>query len=93
MTRESRQFYAQERRQQKFPKDRIAFHPKRAYEDGIFLDEWDDSKHTIYDFEKLCVHIAYNNYLDMYFPNGRIPEGLMLNELKILGRCSQIGRP
>lgn len=83
---------AQELRQSKFPKDRIAFRSNAtaASRDTAAMERWQESKHTIWDMEKLCKDIAYNNGLKNYWRDGMIPIDMMQNELRLLGYTSEI---
>lgn len=90
MARNARNLYNQERRQMKFPDDRIAFY-KNAYNDDINdIEQWVKSKQTMKDMELLCRRIAYNNYLTDFFRDEMIPVHMMLNELKIMGYPHEI---
>lgn len=84
MARNKEIYRIQEERQKKFPPDRIAFMQtgKCADEDARAIEAFSMGECSL---AMLCAQIAYNNYLDRYFPNGMIPEELMINELKILG--------
>lgn len=72
----------QEARQALFPKDRIAFTFRAASDDLTALKSWAEGRIT---FDLLRATIARNNYLDRYFENGMIPEGMMRSELKHTG--------
>ena len=80
--REKSRYEEQAKRQKKFPKDRIAFLPIGAVQDCISLKYF--AKGEI-SFDRLCSNIAYNNYLEEYFPDGKIPKDMMENELKLMG--------
>lgn len=74
----------QEERQRRFPPDRIAFYsgPGAVIADNNALARWANGFES---FDWLRSAIAYNNYLDHYFPNGMIPEDMMLSELRHIG--------
>ena len=71
-------------RQMKYPKDRIAFLGTQTAvtADQAVMNKW--SRGWI-GIEQVCKDIAYNNFLDQYFPDGKIPRGMMINELRICG--------
>ena len=70
------------RQQYKFPKDRIAFRKEAYQEDMKVLKLWKQGK---INTEALCVEIAWNNYLNEYFPNGAIPMDMMIKFLEDTG--------
>lgn len=81
MARFQKNYEEQEARQKLFPPDRIAFFRNAATQDITAMTAWADG---MISFEKLCLTIAYNNYLDHMFPAG-IPHKMMENELRIIG--------
>ena len=72
----------QEIRQSKFPKNRIAFMRSTATEDTVVLGRYANREIS---FDQLCELIAYNNRLERYFEDGKIPAEMMKNELKEIG--------
>ena len=82
MNRYERFYIQQAERQQAFPKDRIAFRRDALNLDQTDLKAYQDGKIGI---ETLRKRIAYNNYLDAFFPDGKIPMDMMMNELRIMG--------
>ena len=72
-------------RQAKYPVDRIAFLKSwnTAQQDTDSIKKYEAGKESL---EWLCSQIARHNYLDQYFIDGKIPEEMMLNELRIIGR-------
>lgn len=82
--RPKRYYDIQESRQAAFPTDRIAFRQSSTavMEDVACMSAYADGKIT---FEMLRGKVAYNNYLDRFFPDGLVPENVMHNELRIMG--------
>lgn len=75
--------FEQSIRQAQFPIDRIAFYRSAAAADNSALNTYESDPNTSFDW--LRAQIARNNYLDSYFANGMIPEGMMKNEMTLLG--------
>lgn len=71
-------------RQMRYPKDRIAFLGTQTAvtADQAVMSKWVKGWIGI---EQVCKDIAYNNFLDQYFPDGKIPRNMMINELRICG--------
>lgn len=72
----------QEARQQCFPPDRLAFHYSAVNKDTTLFKLFESHQITLH---MLCVEVARNNYLGDYWPDGAVPEEIMLNELRIIG--------
>lgn len=72
------------RQSRKFPKDRIAFYrgTQAVVADTKAFSQWFEKEITL---DELRSVVAKNNYLDEYFPDGMIPEAMMLNELRHTG--------
>lgn len=73
---------AQEKRQAKYPKDRIAMLETKVQDDKIDLQKF---YHKDISFKELRRRIAKNNHLDEYFEDGMIPEEAMITTLKNTG--------
>ena len=80
--RHARFYVAQAERQMSFPADRIAFRRDSLDKDIEALKAY---QRGAINFDNLCGRIAWNNYLETYFPGGKIPADIMHNELRIMG--------
>lgn len=71
-------------RQAKFPKNRIAFNKSEASakDDRIAFARYYRNEITL---SMLCEIVARNNFLDDHWDDHKVPEKMMLNELKELG--------
>ena len=70
-------------RQACFPKGRIAFCKQAVAADQTAMKEWATNPHKSFDW--LRRQIAYNNYLDEYYPDGMIPFQAMKDTVRMLG--------